>query len=266
MGAGATGIERASRPDGYARTASSASSQASERLVQLRIGDHERAEDADAVRVDAGLQQQQAAPCGLLGHPRGELGRGLLRRGILDELDREHRAEPADVADLRMALLPRRHPAADGLADAAGALDEALVLEDVEHGERRRLRDGIADVRAADGVVAGASMISALPSTPESGRPAAIDFATVIRSGSTPKCSIANMPPGAAEAGLHLVGDEDDPLAVADLAHALRRTRAARTMKPPSPCTGSRTIAATVSARDLRRERTLERRERVGGA
>ena len=39
------------------------------------------------------------------------------------------------------------------------------------------------------------SMISARPITPESGRPAAIDFATVIRSGSTPKCSIANMCP-----------------------------------------------------------------------
>ena len=37
------------------------------------------------------------------------------------------------------------------------------------------------------------SMISALPMTPESGSPPAIDFATVTRSGSTPKCSIANI-------------------------------------------------------------------------
>ena len=38
-------------------------------------------------------------------------------------------------------------------------------------------------------------MISALPITPDSGSPAAIDLATVIRSGSTAKCSIANMRP-----------------------------------------------------------------------
>ena len=67
----------------------------------------------------------------------------------------------------------------------------------------------------------GASMISARPMTPESGSPAAIDLAIVIRSGSTPKCSMANVLPGAAEAGLHLVGDQDDAVLVAEPAHAL---------------------------------------------
>ena len=65
-------------------------------------------------------------------------------------------------------------------------------------------------------------MISALPSTPESGSPIAIDFATVIRSGSTPECSTAKKRPGAGEPGLHLVDDEEDAVAVADLAQALQ--------------------------------------------
>ena len=68
-------------------------------------------------------------------------------------------------------------------------------------------------------------MISALPITPESGRPAAIDFATVIRSGSTLVVLDREHLSGAAEAGLHLVDDEDDAVVVADPAHALEELR-----------------------------------------
>ena len=64
-------------------------------------------------------------------------------------------------------------------------------------------------------------MIAARPITPDSGRPPAIDFATVNRSASTSKCSIANIRAGPPEAGLHLVGDEDDPVLVADPAQPL---------------------------------------------
>ncbi len=38
-------------------------------------------------------------------------------------------------------------------------------------------------------------MISARPTTPDNGSPPAIDFATIMRSGSMPKCSIANIRP-----------------------------------------------------------------------
>ena len=40
-----------------------------------------------------------------------------------------------------------------------------------------------------------ASITSARPTTPEIGTPAPIDLAIVIRSGSTPKCSTANILP-----------------------------------------------------------------------
>ena len=49
----------------------------------------------------------------------------------------------------------------------------------------------------------------------------AIDFATVIRSGSTPRCSTAKNVPGAAEPALHLVADEHDAVLVAGLAQPL---------------------------------------------
>ena len=100
-----------------------------------------------------GLEQDQPALQRGVDDGARELGCGLLRDRIVDELDREHRAEAADVADRRPAPLPSEHPVADALADELGACDELLLLEYVEHGERRRLCDGIADVRAADRAV-----------------------------------------------------------------------------------------------------------------
>ena len=129
-------------------------------------------EDADAVAVDAaGDEQEAAARAPPSTTALGELGLGLLRGRVGDELDRQHRAEAAHVADRGPALLPGEHARADRLAEPRRALDEALLVDHVEHGERRRLRDRVADVGAADAARTGASMISARPSTPESGRP-----------------------------------------------------------------------------------------------
>src|SRR5712691_339521 len=76
-----------------------------ERLVQLRVGDHERHEDADAVRVDPRFEEQQAALGGGFDDPGGELGGRLLRAAVPNQLDRQHRAEAADVADRLPASL-----------------------------------------------------------------------------------------------------------------------------------------------------------------
>src|SRR5688500_17914364 len=88
-----------------------------ERLVQLGVGDDERAKDADRVPVHARLQEQEAAVAGGVDHGLRELGRGRLRRAVLDELDRDHGAEPAHVADRRESLLPRQHPRPHRLAE-----------------------------------------------------------------------------------------------------------------------------------------------------
>src|SRR3972149_6164878 len=53
-----------------------------QRLVQLAVGDHERAENPDAVRVKPRLQQQQAALCRLLDHGARNLWRRLLQSGV----------------------------------------------------------------------------------------------------------------------------------------------------------------------------------------
>src|SRR5204862_2369819 len=97
-------------------------------LVELGVGDHERAEHAHAVPVDARLEEEQTALERRLGDAQRELRRRLLRPGIADELEREHRTETPDVADLRKALLPGAHPRPHDLADLGRALDEPFIL------------------------------------------------------------------------------------------------------------------------------------------
>src|SRR5438094_5491862 len=113
------------------------------RLVELRVADDERAEDADAVRVDAGLEQEQAAFRRGLDDGGRELAVRLLGRSVAYELEREHRAEAAYVADGREALLPGEQACPQDLSDERRALDQAFLLEDVEHRERSCLRDRV---------------------------------------------------------------------------------------------------------------------------
>ena len=73
-----------------------------------------------------------------------------LARGGVDELDRDHGAAAADVADAGVGGLRGGEPVEQQRADLAGPLDEPAVLEVVERGERRGARDGVAGVRAAE--------------------------------------------------------------------------------------------------------------------
>jgi hypothetical protein len=103
------------------------------------------------------------------------------------------------------------------LADLFGALVEVVALHDSMRLERRRTRHRVAAKGRTQPPRCGASTIAALPVTAASGIPAASDFAITTRSGSTPLCSIGEPAPGAAEAGLHLVGDQHDAVLVAQL-------------------------------------------------
>ena len=124
---------------------------------------------------------------------------------------------------------------------------------------RGRDRDGLPTYVPPTALSPGASMISARPSTPESGRPAATDLAITIRSGSIPNCSMANVVP-VRRSGLHLVGDEDDALLVTQLPRPWTNSRGGTT-KPPSPCTGLEDDRCHVLGRDARLEGVLERVE-----
>ena len=91
------------------------------------------------------------------------------------------------------------------------------------------------------------SMISARPITPESGIPPAIDFATTTRSGSTSKCSIANMRPVRPKPVCTSSATRTIPCS-SQIRRSPSTNSADAGMKPPSPCCASNTIAATSSA------------------
>ena len=112
-------------------------------------------------------------------------GAGSFERWVVDELDGKHRAEPAHVTDLTPTSLPGEHPFADGSPIALARVDEVLVREDVHNGERSGECDRVADVGSPDGAEMWRVHELGLAITPESGSPAAIDFATMIRSAST---------------------------------------------------------------------------------
>ena len=138
------------------------------------------------------------------------------------------------------------------LAQRAGTRQQLAVGELFEHRQRRRARCGVAAEGAAQAARPGASMISARPVIAATGMPPPRDFAVRMRSGSKPKCGRQKLS-GAAKSGLNLIGNKDDAALAADPASA-GRNPAGGTTKPPSPSTGSTTMAATDSAATTRRK------------
>ncbi len=187
-----------------------------EPFVQLAVRDRERAEHADAVPVDTGLQQEQPTLERLVDHGRGQLWRRRSRRRIRDELDRDHRAESSHVPDTRPALLPIEHPRAERITDRYRTGDEVFLLEDVQNRRCGGQRDWIADERPSNGAAVRA--VHDRDSPEDSGqRQATRDrLRDDDQIGFDVEMLHREHAAGSAEAGLHLVGDEDDAVLVAD--------------------------------------------------
>src|SRR5262245_3174886 len=81
--------------------------------VEVVVADHERDEDADHVPVEPAREQDQPALPRSLGRPLRELGGRLLALAVGDQLEREHRPQPADLAD----VLVRRRELVQARAD-----------------------------------------------------------------------------------------------------------------------------------------------------
>ena len=212
------------------------------------------------------LEEDDAARQRRVDHLGRELRRRLLRVRVAHELEREHRAEAADVADRRPAALPGVHLLADAVADDDRARDEALVLDDVEHRERRCLRHRVPDVRAADRprVRAVHDLRAADHAREREARGDRLRHRDEV--GLDSEVLHREHPARAPEARLHLVGDEDDPVAVAERPQPLdvglrRRDEAALALL------GLEDDRGDVLRRDVRLEHALElceRGDRVG--
>ena len=92
-----------------------------------------------------------------------------------------------------------------------------------------------------------ASMISARPVTADSGMPPASALAVVIRSGTSPSCSLANMAPVRPKPVWISSAMNTMPCLRANSATPGRKPSAG-TMNPPSPEMGSATMQATLWA------------------
>ena len=170
-----------------ALASTSASSSSVEPAVEILVGRDERDEDADDVAVQAAREKDQAA-----------LARGRRRRASRasapapssrgrDELEREHRAEPAHLADRRPRARRSPRAAPQPRAELRPRAPEVRGRDLVEHGEPLpRTRAGCRRTCRRDRRGAAASITSARPVTAASGRPPPSDFPETSRSGSTP--------------------------------------------------------------------------------
>ena len=193
-----------------------------------------------------------------------QVGRRLLRLRICDKLDREHRAEPADIADLRPPSLPGFHPRPDRLADVVRPLDQALVVDHVEHGEGGGDRDRVADERSTDGTLVRRVHDLGLPEHARQRQP----HGDRLRDGDQVRLDAGVLDreeaTRAREPGLHLVDDEHDAVAVADLAQTLHELRW-RGHEAALALHRLDDDRRDVLRGNQRRERALEGSERLGG-
>lgn len=187
-------------------------------LGHVLLGNVQRRNEPQGV-VDGRGQDEH-----ILLHTLGlDLGREPLAS---DKLTRQHQTQPPDVVDhmgkLFLHSLQHVHHL---LAPHVDVVQDLFLLEGLSHGDASRTGNGIAGVGAAHGP--GLLRVHQLLSRDDAGQREAVGDAlghdqdvrahAVVLDGE----HLAR----AAEAGLHLVGDEQDVVLVADLAHALQVRR-----------------------------------------
>ena len=140
-----------------------------------------------------------------------------LRLTVLHELEREHRAEPADLADGVDASRNRLEARPDPLADLVGAPAEVLARDLVQNGQRRRAGERVPAEGAAE--AAGRDGVDDLRRSGDAGerKPAAERLAGDEEIGLDAVVLDRPDRPGPSDSGLHLVVHVEDPVALAEL-------------------------------------------------
>ena len=194
-------------------------------------------------------------------HGVHELRSGPLRVSVEDELERDHRAEAAHVADGREALLPGAHATAHRFAYRLRTLAEALVVDHVEDGERGRLGDRIADERPADGALVRGVEDLRLAEHRREWQPGRDRLRERHHVRLDPVVLDREELAGTREAGLHLVHDQHDPVLVADAAQPLHECLRRR-HEPAFAELGLHDDRGDLVGGDVRHEELLELRQR----
>ncbi|EAU67297.1 hypothetical protein STIAU_4929 [Stigmatella aurantiaca DW4/3-1] len=230
-------------------------------LLEHRLGHRQWEEEADDVGVDAARQQHQPLLQGPGLHHLGEL-RVRRMAARLAELHRQHGPQPPHFRHLgHLRLQPLQLDAQD-VPQFVGPFHQAFVLDDVQHRVRRRDRQGVARVGASEPtwlrcihhLRPARHRRQGEPSRQGFGRHDQVRMHIVV---------VHREPlPRAREAGLHLIGNEQDAVLVAQLSQAPHQL-------------GGRHVEAALSLHrldedgrhplglDVRLEEVLKRPERV---
>ena len=193
----------------------------------------------------------------------GQLLRRLLGLAVGNQLDRHHRTEPAHVADRGPTLPARRACATDQLAQLGRTREQPLLVDDIEHRDGRRLGDRVADEGAADrsrrrsvhelGAAEHTRERQSVRDRLRHADEVGLDAGVLHRKEATRP----------AKTGLHLIGDEDDPVPVADPAHAFEKL-GRRHDESPFTLNGLEDDRSDGLCSNVGREDPLECRDRIG--
>ena len=149
----------------------------------------------------------------------------LARLAVLHELEAPEAAEAAHLADARVLLGQLRQLDAEDLAHRGRVLDDALLLEGLDRRDGRSARERMARVGEPAGEELRADeLLDRGADGHRAERHVARVDALGHRDDVRDDVPVVDREPlaGAAEAGHHLVGDQQDPVPVADLADRLQ--------------------------------------------
>src|SRR5438876_8442544 len=115
-----------------------------EAALEQHVVDREGHEDTNDVSVDTAREEDQAAVTCRRRHGLGQVGRRFA------ELEREHGAEAAHLADGRIACGELLQARADPRTELVGALPEEVTLDLAEHLDRCDAGEGVPAERTAE--------------------------------------------------------------------------------------------------------------------
>ena len=230
-----------------ASTARIASTRMPSALAGLVLGQGHRRAHPDHVAVQAALADQQAAGLALLEHPHRSRPRRA-RWCPAGRTRREHQALAADLRHDRAARGRLAQPVAQDRADAGRVALQVVVEHVVEHRVAGRRRDRVA---AEGGERDRRHRVHDLGAADHAGQREAV--ADALGEGQQVRHDAVGLVApevlaGAAPAGLHLVGDQQDPVLVEHLLERAEGARPAACTNPPTPWIGSAISAATSPA------------------
>src|SRR6266699_5007456 len=124
-------------------------------FLQVVVGNGERREKTDHVRVHAAGENHEPASARSLHQSLGELGVGVIGAPVLHQLDGYHGAERAHLADAGEARLQPLQTRAHEAPDLGGTLEEPLLTDHLQHRESRGAPERRAGIGPAESARSG---------------------------------------------------------------------------------------------------------------